>query len=122
MASDPKQNIKSILDVIDYDGDKEAFAEELLTLVQKQALADLLTTLPVEKQDLISKEASDDENGLSKLDSHFNTDQKAEAIKKASESVMKQYLEEITPTLSDSQLTNLESLFAPQPDNNTVQK
>ena len=122
MTSDSKQNIKNILDVINYDGDKEAFAEELLTLIQKQALADLLTTLPAEKQDLISKEVSEDEDNLSVLNKHFSEDQKVEAIKKTSESVMRQYLEELTPALSDSELTNLEALFTPQSDNNTVQK
>src|SRR3989344_9520045 len=122
MTSYSKQNIKNILDVINYDGDKEAFAEELLTLIQKQALADLLTTLPAEKQDLISKEVSEDEDNLSVLNKHFSEDQKVEAIKKTSESVMRQYLEELTPALSDSELTNLEALFTPQSDNNTVQK
>lgn len=113
MASNPKQNISSILAVIDCDGDKEAFTNELLITIQKQAMADLLATLPAEKQASLGNDVSDDENGLRVFNTEFSEDQKIEAIKKASESVMKEYLEEVTPTLSDGQLKDLSALVSP---------
>ena len=78
--------------------------------------------LPEEKRSSLNGELSNNEDVKSVLNNYFPNDQIANAIKAASEFVMKQYLEEIIPTLSEKQLASLESLFAPQPDNNTVQK
>ena len=120
--TDPIQNIGKILEIIDYKDDKEKSATELLNLCEKQALADLVKGLPEEKRSSLNGELSNNEDVKSVLNNYFPNDQIANAIKAASEFVMKQYLEEIIPTLSEKQLASLETLFTPQSDNNTVQK
>ncbi len=109
MIAEPKQNILKILELIDYDGNKEDYALDLLSLVEKQAAMNLLETLLPDKKEILEKELSGGEDSISVLDKYFRPDQKGEAMKNASEAVMKDYLDEIVPTLSETQLTNLES-------------
>src|SRR3989337_2794221 len=45
-----KDIIIELLDTMDFDGDKDAFAYELLTITRKQALLNLITSLPTEKR------------------------------------------------------------------------
>ena len=50
MIQDPKQLLMDILIIIDYQDDKEIYADEFLQLYQDRAFVDVLKSFPKEKQ------------------------------------------------------------------------
>lgn len=59
MDKELNQVILQILTIIDYADDKDAFAAELLQLIQQKAFVSFLQSLPQDKQEAYNKIASD---------------------------------------------------------------
>lgn len=79
----PKDIIIQILDIAGYGENKEDFADQLLSLCQQQALVDLIKSLPEETI--------------------------LQALKKATENIIKGYLQTISPHLSDTQKKDVQT-------------
>jgi DNA-directed RNA polymerase specialized sigma24 family protein len=52
MQPDPKDIFLTILTIIEYPDDKEAFVHDFLTVCQQQALLDLTSNLPPDKRNV----------------------------------------------------------------------
>lgn len=97
---DPREIIIQILDIVGYGDGKQAFADQLLSLCQQQAMADLINTLPPEKHTLINPKD---------INQYFTREQSLEAIRKAAEKIISDYILTISPQLSDTQRNNLQT-------------
>lgn len=108
----PKSVIVKILDLVGYGENKEGFADELLSLCQQQTLVDLVKSLPEEKQILLEKTLSSQtspQNIEQVLKENFTEEAILQALKKATENIIKGYLQTISPHLSDTQKKNLQT-------------
>lgn len=82
---DPKEIIIQILDIVGYGDGKQAFADQLLSLCQQQAIIDLNQR------------------------KNFSKEQHLETLRKATEKIISDYILTISPKLSDAQRNNLQT-------------
>lgn len=118
----PKEIITQILDMAGYGENKEEFADQLLTLCQQQAFVDLIKSLPEETQTLLENSLSDQPNSQNidqVLKDHFTEEEILQSLKKATENIIKNYLQTISSHLSDSQKNNLQT-YMQSLDNATI--
>lgn len=112
MNKSPNIIIADLLNVIDYDGDREKFTREFLELCSKEALINYIQTLPEAKQTEL-KDASEAGKDPKDILNDFLSDKEfGEAISNASESVFSDYLKTITPSLSQDQKNKLNSYLS----------
>jgi ABC-type transporter MlaC component len=111
----PREILLKILEIIGFEDDKEAFVDEFLKNIQLQAVADLIQTLPTERQteikDQLAKNSNNPAGIASILNQHFTQTQVGEALQLAAKKAMTGYLEAIKPTLSPAQKEGLVDLF-----------
>lgn len=108
----PKDIIIQILDIAGYGENKEDFADQLLSLCQQQASVDLIKSLPEERQTLLEKTLSQQPNPQiieQVLKDNFTEDAIFQALKKATENIIKDYLQTIAPHLSDPQKKDVQT-------------
>lgn len=112
----PKNFIIEILQAVRYEDDKEAFANEFLLNIYQQSLSDLINSLPENRQSEISTRLSgslDSQNEMLKnLELYFDKFQIEEIFKKNSTKAVGDYVESITPTLSQSQREHLAEILS----------
>jgi phage host-nuclease inhibitor protein Gam len=115
-----KDILLKILDAIGYADDREAFVNEFIGNVQKQAVVDLIQTLPADKQEEIKKEFSSAAGNPEKIaevvKKYFTEDQMRKALEEASKNAVIDWMDAVKDTLSDAQRTKLIDLsgeFAP---------
>lgn len=82
---DPKEIIIQILDIVGYGDGKQAFADQLLSLCEQQAIIDLNQR------------------------KNFSKEQYLETVRKATEKIISDYILTISPKLSDTQRHNLQT-------------
>ncbi|MBP9716836.1 MAG: hypothetical protein KBD51_02730 [Candidatus Levybacteria bacterium] len=106
----PKEIILNVLEIIGYSDDREKFANEFLGLILQKSINNLAEKLPQNKLDQLRQRLS-----LSKpekletlLKDYFSGEELNESVKKVSENMFKEYLEEVGPTLSNSQKEDLQ--------------
>ncbi|MBU1000882.1 hypothetical protein KKE78_05835 [Patescibacteria group bacterium] len=107
-----KNIIIQILDIVGYGENKEDFADELLSLCQQQTLVDLVKSLPEEKRILLEKTSfsqTNPQNIEQVLNENFTEEMILQALKNATENIIKTYLQTISPHLSDTQKKNLQT-------------
>lgn len=106
------QVIQRILDIIGYSDDKKAFADKFSKVCQKQALLDLIDSLPFNKQEGLKLQlgSADNPQKIGEiLKQYVSADEYNKILKLASQNALDSYLQTVTPTLSDTQLAELQS-------------
>jgi hypothetical protein len=114
MNQDPRETLKTILEIIGYEGDKEQFATQFLELVFKQAFTDYYMTLPDDKKkELDDKFGTDEKVNMAQL-SQLTQDNAefTKAVQKSAESMLVGYIEEILPALDGAQKDKLQDYLA----------
>ncbi len=106
---DPNQIIKRVLEIIDYQGDKELLTKNLMEACQVQAVKRLVDRLPEDKKAQFEDAGSDPSPLAESLRQTFSEEETKEALRKASEKVFADYLNTLIPTLSESQKSSLDS-------------
>ena len=106
--------LKKILESIDYEGDKGAFAKDFLQTIEKQALSDLIESLPNEKKDKLKQKLSQNlqkpEGVSAVLKGYFPEQQITKALENAAKNGVSEYIQAILPTLNEEQKTKLTEL------------
>jgi hypothetical protein len=108
-----KELFEKILTIIGYKGNKEELYNQLLGICYLNAVDQLIESLSEENKEVVRKEIAgiSDLNKLQEtVSKYFSQDQLNEALKKASESVFREYIFAIKDTLSDFQVNELKSL------------
>src|SRR5947209_4190147 len=112
MQQNPKDNILQVLTIIDYEDDKQAYADEFIQNCEKQALVDLLIALPQEQQERLKQQIAgitDQEQQQAIITEYVTPEQYNQALRKASATAFEGLIEEIIPTLSAEQTDKLQS-------------
>lgn len=109
-----KTVLLKILDLVNYEEDKNAFADEFIGLVQMQAIANLMIGLPHDKQDAIKAELNADTNNPEKvaavIKANFSEDQLQKAVESAATKGLTDWMKAVESTLSDAQKQKLADL------------
>ncbi|HEU5376681.1 MAG TPA: hypothetical protein VFV38_14695 [Ktedonobacteraceae bacterium] len=115
MQHDPKAIILKVLSIIGYEDDKKAAAAEFIQNCEKQAILDLLTTLPKEKQEQLKSQiagVTDQHQQQTIIASYVTPDQHQQALQKASAAAFQGLLEAVVPTLSNEQADKLQTYLS----------
>lgn len=107
----PTQVINKVLEIIDYQENKDQFTHNLLKLCDKQAFMNLVKMLSNDQQVLLSKDLSTEDNSAQVMENYFNDRQKYDALKDATAQIIEEYIRTIMPTLNKDQLIKLEEHF-----------
>lgn len=100
-----------ILETIGYQDDKEAFVSEFEKNIQLQTIADLIKSLPFDRQDIIKQKLGDASNNPEKvsavLKDRFPESQLQMALENTAQDSITKYIQSIQKTLSESQRNDL---------------
>lgn len=106
----PRRIILDVLEIIGYTDDRDKFANDFLGLILQNSINNLSEKLPQDKIDQLRQRLS-----LSKpekletlLNDYFSSEELNDSVKKVSESMFREYLEEVSPSLNDSQREDLQ--------------
>lgn len=112
--TDPKEIIIKILEIIDFEEDKEEYAKKFIQVCEEQAILELLKGMSDEKREelagRVTEENTDKENSKI-LKEYFSEKDYSQALESASERVFRDYLDTIEPTLSPEQKEKLEKFL-----------
>jgi hypothetical protein len=104
-----------ILETIGYEDNRESFVDEFLNNVQLQSLTNLIQSLPQEKQnelkDQLKSNSDNSEVVTVFLKDHLGESKIQEVVKQTTEDAVVEYIQQITPSLSDSQRRNLTNVL-----------
>ena len=106
----PKETIIQILEIINYQNDREKFADTFIELCIKQAFAELLGSLPPEKTAVLTsqvKTVKSLEEFIKLLRSCINPLLLERKIEQSSAKLFDEYIREILPTLDPLRKTKL---------------
>ena len=112
MQQNPKTLIIEVLTLIGYEENKEAYATAFIQNCEKQALLDLLTALPQEKQSELKQRlggVTDLAQQKVILFEYITLEQYTTALQNASQTAFEGLMEEILPTLSTEQADRLQA-------------
>jgi hypothetical protein len=106
-----KRTILAILEVIDYQDDKEKFIKQFIHNTHAQTLIDLLKSLPTKKQVILKEQlknhANDQEKQTEIIRSEFNEQQIQQAFENAVKNAITEWMEAINYSLSEEQKKKL---------------
>jgi hypothetical protein len=108
---DPKEILLNVLTIIDYKDDKETFANQFLQLCMQRALVDIVEALPQDQQKTIQEEVTPDkkpEEVQQILQRYFSQEQYLQQLQLSTQALFQDYIQTITPTLSDDQKQKLQ--------------
>ena len=114
----PKTILWAVLEIINFQDNKEEFADEFLKNCAKQALINLYNELPQEKKEELNnlqQENLDPQNLVSRIEEIVGTQTYQDSVKKATETAFTEYLNVVNPTLTASQKEQLESYLQTLP-------
>ena len=104
-----------ILNIIEYSDSKEEFVNKFITNVHLQALLDLISTLPLERQEEIKfslARSFDQADRVARtLGAYFSQEQIKDAFEATARDYVEKYLEAIDDTLSNDQRQELAKLL-----------
>ncbi|SRR6266699_2285849 len=112
MQRDVRNIILEILNIIGFEDNKEACADEFIHNSKAQALLDLLITLPPEQQERFKQQiagVTDQEQQKAIIAEYITPEQYTEALQQASQTAFEGLMKEIAPTLSAAQADKLQS-------------
>jgi geranylgeranyl pyrophosphate synthase len=109
-----KEAIISILDIIDFTKDKEAFAEQILVQCSMQTMVKVVETLPEDKREALTTKFKEHPNDVEKLNEVLLEFVTKEEVQKIMEEVVQQaiteWMQAIASSLSDAQKQQLQQL------------
>lgn len=111
----PKEIISKALELIGYDGDKDAFANKLLENILEQAVLDLIETLPQDKQDSLKQELNgiaDPQKIHDVVTTYATSEEYSKVLEQTAAKVMEDWLVKVGPSLSETQRVDLETYLA----------
>lgn len=110
-----KTTLFKILEIIDYQDNKEKFVEEFLKNLQLQSFLDLMQALPEDKRPEIEKQLQNASNNpgelASKIKTYFNEEQLKKSLENTTKNALANYIQAIQSSLSVMQKDNLAKLF-----------
>ncbi|OGE44093.1 hypothetical protein A3A45_02105 [Candidatus Daviesbacteria bacterium RIFCSPLOWO2_01_FULL_36_8] len=112
---DPREVILRVLEIIDYQDDKEKFTQDFLNAIHKKAISNCVGALSEEQKNSLETQLtgvvrSPEEVGRVLFQFITEDDYKVGA-QKAAEEIMRGYLEAISSTLSENQTNKLKKYF-----------
>jgi hypothetical protein len=109
-STDPKKMILDILEIIDYEGDKQKYADDLVMKFTLKPLSDMINRLPVSEREELNS-ALEGEKDPKKiweiLIKKFSEKQYFDEVKKSSGVMFTDFIKTLEPTLSDEQKNKL---------------
>lgn len=106
-----KDALSDLLEIINYQGDREKFVDEFLNLNQKEALVNLIEKLPEETK--MELENSSDPLLLEK---YISKEEIAEEYTKVSAKALAKFIEAVSSTLNDTQKDKISNLLLEKAD------
>lgn len=109
--------ILQVLDIIDYQNDKQAFANKFIELAHMQAIDMLIHSLPEEKRTELVRKFTDlksAETMKKMMHDCFTQEEFENALDESLEKLFSEYLQTIYPTLTEDQITSLQFFFKSQ--------
>lgn len=109
---DPKQSVLKILEIINYQDNRDVFADDFLFLIQQEMLARLIESLSEEKRQELERELGEKPSPElihTLLNKYFSEQQKAETTEQVTAETFKDFFKSIIPTLSGQQKTKLQA-------------
>lgn len=118
MSNHPKKILLDLLGIIGYQNNKEEFVSKFLHLIEQDADITVLETFANEgkehfKQSLSS--AATDAEKMKLISKYIQKDVYNSQLKASAEKIMKGYLQEIIPTLTDEQKQKVNAYFSSAP-------
>ena len=114
MMQDANKLLREVLDIIEFEDNKDQFIEEFFKLAQQQAILGSINSLPQPQQDTVKdklKEAQPD-RVMEIILEYISQEDLAKAVTSSTESIFREYLEAVVPTLSQDQKNKIGDLFA----------
>ncbi len=103
-----REILLKILEILEYEDDREAFVNAFLVNIQLQALNILLAGVSSEKKIKIEKEiTSDSPDKYQVLQNHFTQEQIEKALNESADISVREYIESIDEKLTDDQQQGL---------------
>ncbi len=102
----------SVLNLLGFRENKEAYADEFIQICEKQALVDLLNTLSKERKEEIKQKmvgAESVQRTQAVLSEYVSSEQYTEALEKAAGAIFVQFVQAVVPTLSQQQVNKLQA-------------
>lgn len=115
MLTNPKTAIISILEIINYQNDKETFADKFIELCIKQSFLEMIGDLPKEKVALLTsriKSVSSLEQFVKTLKEYIHPSLLTRKIEQVSAKLFDAYIEGIFQTLDEDTKAKLMSYLA----------
>ena len=117
----PKDILIRVLTIINYQEDKDKFANDFLDLCLKKALVDMMESLPEEKKTEVRARFSANitpEEAAKVMQIYFTPQQYMQNLQNATQYLFQDYLKNIMPSLSEAQKAELQqyltSLIPPE--------
>lgn len=120
MQQDPRTILLKVFTLVNFEDDKEAYADRFIKNCEQQALVDVISTLPKEKQVELTQKmvwTQDPKRQKAIVTEYIPQQAYIEALKKAAEKAFRELIEAVKPTLSNEQVDKLNSYlktFSPQ--------
>jgi len=112
MQQQPRDIMISVLNLLGFRENKEAYADEFIQICEKQALVDLLNTLSKERKEEIKQKmvgAESVQRTQAVLSEYVSSEQYTEALEKAAGAIFVQFVQAVVPTLSQQQVNKLQA-------------
>lgn len=117
MEKNPKSIILKVLEIIGYNGDKNAVVDKFMVTCQQQANVDLIKALSDEKQEELKQKLS--EPGVTEdvakiqdvIQSFFSPEEYTTAIEKTSAGIFNAYMDKLVKDLPENQQSQLQKYF-----------
>lgn len=103
---DPHAMLLRILEIIDYQGDKNQFAWEFIDLCARKAMLNCITAVPKDDRDKIDtalKEVKTIEDTITVLTQHIPKTSYEKHLEEVSKLMFRDYINTVFPTLNPSQ-------------------
>src|SRR3989338_3692886 len=114
MKEEIKSILKQVLAKVQYKGDVDKFCDSFIEDCHVEALAVLVESLPENEQaEVMSKLKNSSQNNLTQaeIEKYFPPDEYKNVFSETLKNAFNDYLEEITPDLTEEQDKELEALF-----------
>lgn len=110
----PKEIILQVLEIIGYRDDREKFSNDFLGLILQKSINDLAEKLSEDKIEQLRQRLSltTPEKFESLLKDYFSKEELDASVRKVSENMFKEYIEEVSLTLNDTQRENLQNYLS----------
>lgn len=114
MESNVEEILEKILTIIDYKEDKNAFIEEFMNLCIRGAFVEYLKILSYDRKTELQQilQENDPLDLKEKLEPYMITEEYKSLVQESSEKLFQEYLDKITPIISEEQKNNLTAYFA----------